>query len=56
MCMKGCSQFSKIDLENAFLKVPLNSQSQELTTINMPWGLYSYKYLTFGLTVLSSIF
>ena len=39
--LNGYSRFSKIDLENAFLQVPLNADSQKLTTINTPWGLYS---------------
>ena len=38
MKLNGYSRFSKIDLENAFLQVLLNANSQELTTINTPWG------------------
>ena len=56
MKLNGYSRFSKIDLENAFLQVPLNADSQELTTINTPWGLYSYMYLPFGLTISSGVF
>ncbi len=31
--------FSKIDLKNAYLQIPLDEESSSLTTINTPFGL-----------------
>ncbi|MDY6929942.1 MAG: RNase H-like domain-containing protein [Pseudomonadota bacterium] len=52
----GCTVFSKIDLADAYLQIPLAPESRHLTTINTPWGLYQYNYLPFGLHVSSGIF
>ena len=52
----GARIFSKIDLENAFLQIPLDESSQELTTLNTPFGLYSMRFLPFGWHVSSSVF
>ena len=52
----GSQYFSKIDLTNAFLQVPIHPDSQELTTINTPFGLYKFKFLPFGLSVSPTIF
>lgn len=54
--VKGSQFFSKIDLKNAFLQVPLTEEAKELTVINTPFGLYKYKFLPFGLSVSPSIF
>lgn len=56
MQLNQSKYFSKIDLENAFLQIPLDEESQEITTINTPYGLYSWKFLPFGLNVSPSIF
>ena len=48
--------FSKIDLANAFLQLPLDPQSKEYTTINTSEGLYRYNYLPFGLCSSPGIF
>jgi len=48
--------FSKIDLVNAFLQLPLNEESKVYTTINTLDGLYRYNYLPFGLTASPGIF
>jgi len=48
--------FSRIDLQNAFLQVPLSDEAQKLTTINTPFGLYRYVCLPFGLSVSPGIF
>jgi hypothetical protein len=55
-CLNGSSLFSKIDLSNAFLQVPLEEKSRECTTINTKWGLFRFKFLPFGLTVSPGIF
>jgi len=54
--IQGSTVFSKIDLSNAFLQVPLETNSRELTTINTPFGLYRYCRLPFGLSVSPGIF
>jgi hypothetical protein len=53
----GCATiFSKIDLANAFLQLPLDENSKEYTTINTTEGLFRYNYLPFGLTASPGIF
>lgn len=48
--------FSKIDLSQAFLQLPLHQDSKQYTVINTPVGLYQYNYLPFGLTASPGIF
>lgn len=50
------SIFSKIDLSQAFLQLPLDEASKQYTVINTPDGLYQYNYLPFGLTSSPGIF
>ncbi len=45
-----------IDLRNAFLQVPLDETSKQLTTISTPYGLFEYNFLPFGLSVAPAIF
>ncbi|VDP23364.1 unnamed protein product [Echinostoma caproni] len=52
----GCQYFSKIDLADAYLQIPLNVESRYLTTINTSWGMYQYDILLFGLHVSSGFF
>ena len=52
----GSQMFSKIDLKNAYLQIPLDEESKFLTTINTPFGLYQYNFLPFGLNVSPAIF
>lgn len=48
--------FSKIDLSQAFLQLPLDDYSKQFTVISTPFGLYQYNYLCFGLTASPGIF
>ena len=48
--------FSKIDLSNAFLQLPLDNESKIFTTINTSEGLFRYNYLPFGLSCSPGIF
>ena len=48
--LTGAQVFSKIELTNAFLQVPLHDDSKEMTNIHTNWGLYPYQFLPFGLT------
>lgn len=50
------SYFSKLDLEGAYLQLSLDSESQNLTTINTPFGLYRYNKLPFGIKTSPGIF
>ncbi len=54
--MGNMKVFSKIDLTNAFLQIPLDESSKELTTIHTMWGLFQYNFLPFGLNVSPGIF
>ena len=48
--------FSKVDMSEAFLQLPLDEVSKQYTVINTPEGLYQFNYLPFGLTASSGIF
>ena len=41
--------FSKLDLENAFLQLPLSDSSKNITTVSTSEGLFQYNFLPFGL-------
>ena len=48
--------FSKIDLESAYLQLPLDDESKVLTTINTTEALYHVIYLPFGISSSPGIF
>ena len=48
--------FSKIDLKNAYLQIPVEENSQECLVINTHKGLFKYKRLPFGLSSSPGIF
>ena len=48
--------FSKIDLKNAYLQLPVDEGSQSFLVINTHKGLYKYKRLPFGLSSSPAIF
>ena len=48
--------FSKLDLERAYLQVPLDSDSQALTTISTPIGYFNFTRLPFGVSAAPRIF
>ncbi|VDP88861.1 unnamed protein product [Echinostoma caproni] len=54
--LHGSTCFSKIDLADAYLQIPLAPTCRHFTTINTPWGLYQYNFLPFGLHKSSGIF
>ncbi|VDP70166.1 unnamed protein product, partial [Echinostoma caproni] len=54
--LTGSKIFSEIDLKDAYLQIPLDEISSTLTTINIPFGLYRYKFQPFGLSVSPAIF
>ena len=48
--------FSKLDLANAFLQLPLDDTSKQYLTINLHKGLFQYNRLPFGVASAPSIF
>ena len=45
---KGCSTFSKLDLNHGYHQFVIDSQSRQAMTFSTPWGNYRYKRLAFG--------
>ncbi|VDP35628.1 unnamed protein product [Echinostoma caproni] len=54
--LHGSTCFSKIDLAEAYLQIPLAPTCRHFTTINTPWRLYQYNFQPFGLLTSSGIF
>ena len=54
--LSGGKLFSKLDLSQAYLQLPLDEQSQEYVTVNTHKGLYRYNRLPFGVSSAPSIF
>ncbi|VDP55482.1 unnamed protein product, partial [Schistosoma mattheei] len=54
--LHGSKVFSKVDLKDAYLQIPLYHSSSTLTTINTPFGLFKYNFLPFGLSCSPAIF
>ncbi len=54
--LTGRQKFSKIDLNQAYLKMHIEEESREPLTINTHKGLFRYKRLPFGITSAPSLF
>ena len=54
--LAGGEKFSKIDLSDAYLQVPLDEPSREMCTINTPFGLYRPTRLPFGTANAPAVF
>ena len=48
--------FSKLNLSNAYLQLPVDDESKQLVTINTHKGLFQYNRLPFGVASASAIF
>lgn len=54
--LNGGKFFSKIDLSEAYLQVPVDEESSRLLCINTHKGLYKFQRLPFGIKVAPAIF
>ncbi|XP_044764458.1 uncharacterized protein K02A2.6-like [Coccinella septempunctata] len=54
--LQGGSQFSKMDLSDAYQQICLDEESKELTTIVTHKGLFKYNRLTYGISSAPSKF
>lgn len=54
--LAGGKRFTKLDLAQAYLQLPLDEQSRQYLTINTHRGLYQYTRLPFGVTTAPSLF
>ena len=54
--LAGGQYFSKLDLSQAYLQLPLDEKSTEYVTVNTHKGLYRYNRLPFGVSSAPSIF
>lgn len=54
--LNGCKVFSKIDLSDAYLQVPVDESCKEYLTINTHRGLYRYNRMPFGVKCAPAIF
>ena len=54
--LSGGKTFSKLDLSNAYLQIPIHSDSKKYTTINTHRGLYQFNRLPFGISSSAGIF
>jgi hypothetical protein len=54
--IKGAKHFSKIDLTCGFWNLRLDEASSKLCTFVMPWGVFRYKRLPFGVSPAPEVF
>ena len=54
--LAGGKVFSKLDLSQAYLQLPVDEESKQYLTINTHQGLYVYNHLPFGVSSAPAIF
>ena len=55
-CLAGGRVFTKLDLAQAYLQLPVDDDSKPLLVINTPKGLFRYNRLPYGVSVAPAIF
>ena len=53
--LHGAKVFSKVDLKDAFLQIPVHPEDIPKTTITTPFGAFQFNFMNFGLSNLSEI-
>ena len=54
--LSGGKSFTKLDLSQAYLQVPLDEASKKLVVVNTQKGLYRYTRLPYGVSLAPGIF
>ena len=54
--LAGGRVFTKLDLSQAYLQLPVDDDSKDLLVINTPKGLFRYNWLPYGVSVAPAIF
>ena len=54
--MSGGKNFSKLDFQDAYLQLPLDTDSKQYVAINTHHGLFQYNRLPFGVASAPAIF
>ena len=54
--LAGGRVFTKLDLSQAYLQLPVGDDSKDLLVINTPKGLFRYNWLPYGVSVAPAIF
>ena len=54
--LSGGKQFTKLDLAQAYLQLPLSDSSKALTTINTQKGLFQFNRMPFGISSAPAVF
>ena len=54
--LSGAHHFSKLDAKNAYWSIPLDKESQLLTTFHSPFGRFCFRRMPFGLVISQDVF
>ena len=54
--LAGGRIFTKLDLSQAYMQLPVDDDSKDLLVINTPKGLFRYDHLPYGVSMAPAIF
>ena len=54
--LSGAQYFSKSDAKNGYWSIPLDEESQLLTTFRLPFGRFRFRRMPFGLVMSQDVF
>ena len=54
--LSGAQHFSKLDAKNGYWSIPLDEESQLLTTFHSPFGRFCFRRMSFGLVMSQDVF